>query len=166
MNKRLKQIITASLGLVLLTGCSTNVDIYEDAPSVSYESILDNKDDHVFYYFYQEDCAHCIDLKPTMNEFYSDIEGSDIEFETIDMADSSNLDGWYDWDKLHEKYGEDATPSDDPNYTSNPSDMKDISDIKITGTPTMIEVDNGSVESYLIGEDEIATKVGEIEDTL
>lgn len=146
-------LITAII-MPSLSGKATVSNLYKIVNKVNYDDVL-SKDGNQLYYYYQETCAHCKELKPTIVRFYNAIEesGADLELNIVDMGDSNNEDGWYDWQSHGEKYGEDSNdPKDNPDYKYEAKDLKTIDDIKITGTPSIIYVKDGEVKRFEIGD--------------
>lgn len=139
----------------------TGVDLYEVAPSITYDQIFDDSEGKNYYYYYQTSCSHCQALKLTMTNFYLDLDSSE-DFYIIDMLADENQDAWYDWEEHAEIYGADSNdPSQNPNYTSDPAYMQSVEDIEITGTPTLVVTENGVVTEYLVGNDSIQALVEE-----
>ncbi len=103
-------VLVAVLVLVIgVSFASQSQDVYEVAPTIEYANILDEKEGGQLYYFYQPTCSHCIDLKPTIEEFYGKLEDTDeLNFSTVDMSLSENAQGWYDWNTHYEEYGEET----------------------------------------------------------
>lgn len=117
-------------------------DLYTTAEHVNTKDVFDKKGKNIFY-FYQEQCSHCQDMKPTMQKFYKALTDAktDVNFYLVDMAQSENSEQWYS--------GEDYTKDD--NFKDNPADIKSIKDLQIVGTPTMVTIENGKVTNYGIG---------------
>lgn len=114
---------------------------YDNAPKIAYNQVLDDTEGLNVYYYYQYDCAHCIELKPEINDFFKLTESNDnIDFYLIDAADQSlNKDVW---------------ASQDENYVLDTS-TTDPEAIKITGTPSMMYTKDGAIQSMAIGNDQV-----------
>ncbi len=137
---------------------------FEAIKEVQYDDIF-TKEGNQLYYYYQPNCGYCNKLKPTIVEFYTKLEESDADlgFNKIDMAKKENLDGWYDWEAHHEKYGDSSNnPLDNPNYKENPADLLTVDDVKITGTPTILYVKDNQVQTFEIGNDEITSVLNKL----
>ncbi len=61
------------------------------------------------------------------------------------MVEEDNKELWYQ--------GDDYTT--DENYKSEPKDIKNIDDLQIIGTPSMIRIKDGKVTDYVIGNSDI-----------
>ncbi len=125
---------------------NSNVDLYKVANKSTMNEIFNNQGDNI-YYFYQEDCGHCKEAKPIITDFYNkSIEKeADVKFNLIDMVEEDNKELWYQ--------GDDYTT--DENYKSEPKDIKNIDDLQIIGTPSMIRIKDGKVTDYVIGNSDI-----------
>lgn len=140
---------------VLLLGyvSDNTVDIYKTVEKVKYDEVL-NAEKPTIYYYYQDTCHFCNSIKGELTKFNDKVINNDeINFKLVDMKSPSNSNAWYDWDAHNKKYGKDTPASKNPNYISDPSKMKAVDDIKITGTPTMIYVKNQKVVDYQVGKD-------------
>ncbi len=125
--------------------------LYRQLESVNYDEVL-SSDVATVYYYYQDTCHFCESIKGEMQKFSDAVNTNDnIEFKLVDMKDPYNKAAWYDWDAHNKKYGEGSSPEENPDYKSDPSEMKTIDDIKITGTPTMIYVKDNQVIDYKVG---------------
>ncbi len=142
-------LIFSILGIIKLN----TFDIYKEQEHVNYSEVL-NESEPTIYYYYQDSCHYCKSIKSQITDIskiINNTEGINIKF--VDMKDSKNTDAWYNWDEHNRKFGQNTSPELNPNYISNPKDMKKYSDIKVTGTPTMIYVVNNQVKDYKVGGD-------------
>lgn len=137
----MKVMITILLTLVIILGAAigvynlTNFNLYQDSEKVAYTEVLDDKTTPTIYYYYQETCEFCNSIKDQMTEMARAINAnSEINIKLVDMLDLENKDGW-----------------GDENYDYTTADLTDPSQIKITGTPSMIYVVDGKVEKYTSG---------------
>lgn len=155
MNKLLAvlgAVLIILLGVALVVSIN-NFELYTDATHANYDEVFDESVPTVYYY-YQPDCGYCNSIKDQLTSLYEATESNEnVQMRLINLADTTNADGWYDFDALYEEYGDSAVPTDDPNYITDPALMKTIDDIKITGTPAMIYVADGEVVGYAIGKD-------------
>ena len=121
------------------------INFYEHVEHANYEEVLEVEGDNL-YYFYQATCSHCNALKPVMYDFDEDmkeIEDKNLYF--VDLLDPVNEEAWGEADS-----------------TENVEDMKELEDIKIKGTPTMIHVVDKVVVDYGIGGEEIEVMIEEV----
>lgn len=147
-------IISLFIGIISIGVInSKSQNIYKELSYASYDEVLDSKDPTVYYYF-QTTCHYCESIKGELTKFVNKIpDESSLELKLIDMKDAKNSAAWYDWDSHNKKYGNNTPASNNPNYIDNPELMKNINDIKITGTPTMIYVKDNKVIDYQVGKD-------------
>ncbi len=120
--------------------------LYTESQSVTSDQIFSQSGKNI-YYFYKEECSYCNEAKPELLKFKNanDEAKTELGFNIVDMDAEANKNLWYT--------GEDYKT--DPNYKSNPSDIKTIDDLQIIGTPSMIYVEDGVVKEYLVGNAEI-----------
>lgn len=117
-------------------------DIYSAFPNATAETIDVNSETPIVYYFYQPDCKFCNSNKGNVTQFTKDLKGTNIEFETVDLRDAKNLPLWYS------NTGEYKNPVvEDPNFKT-VGEIQTIDDLKITGTPAAIYVNEGEVKAY------------------
>ncbi len=155
-----KIIISLGFLVVILVAVVGGVGVYAQKYSlynvqerVKYDEILDG-DTPTIYYYYQDTCHYCNNIKPQVKEFASLInETPGIEFKVVDMKDPDNTEAWYDWEAHDKKYGENTSPTLNPDYKSEASEMKTINDVKITGTPSAVYVKDGEIVDYEAGKD-------------
>lgn len=147
-------LVILTIILAATSRAAEKTDLYNTSPSVKYDEVLDLEGRNIVYY-YQATCTYCNSIKDQVTDFAQLLEGEGVETNLVlvDMVDSYNKPAWYDWESHNAKYGEDTSPSLNPDYISDPDLMNSIEDIKITGTPTMILVDDGNVEEYKVGAD-------------
>lgn len=131
-------VIVVLAGVFVVISKDTGATLYDDAPHVNYADISDTDGKNI-YYFYQETCVHCNNIKDQIASFYYN-KPEDIDFYLVDAADSANSDVWYQGSE------EFVQPSGE--FTS-------YEDIKIQGTPTMIEIDDGQFTEFFVGETDI-----------
>lgn len=155
-------IIILAIGLIIY---GSKHEFYNTVDHVDFEKILDETEGNHLYYFYQPSCTHCNDLKPTMEKFVNKLKNTDeVDIKFVNMAEEKNADGWYDWKTHYETYGDDTPASLNPDYISDPAQMKTLDDIEITGTPTMIYEKDGEVVNYEVGNDVIEALMKDIEE--
>lgn len=141
----MKKLIIALLIVVIILFATLKIgskNLYSDAPHVDYSQITDDVDGKNLYYFYQDTCAHCNNVKPKIADFYYH-KPSNIDFYLVDAADDKNADAWFE--------------GDSSNFVKPSGEIKDYSDIQIIGTPTLVEITDGKVTNFLVGEKEIPT---------
>lgn len=133
-------VLAVLFGLLAITSRDSSKTFYDDVPHVNYEQITNDVVGTNLYYFYQDTCVHCNNIKEDVADFFYN-RPEDIDFYAVDAADVANQDVWYQGDK--ESF---VTPS---------GQVKDIEDIKIQGTPTLIEIKDGKITQFLVGETDI-----------
>lgn len=121
---------------------------YGTQTKVEYKDLMTMPGNNL-YYFYQETCSHCNDLKPTILEFSKKLTGQDaVNLYLVDMRAEENEGAW-------------------ASGTYNETDleaMKTYEDIKIKGTPTMINVVDGEVKNYSLGGTQIEALLASVEE--
>lgn len=137
--KNMKKLIgIAFISLIVLTGCTiagySSEDIYEVAQEASLNSMPDVEDGTAMYYFFQEDCTHCQNIKDDVADFYYETK-DDIEMYFVDMADEVNWELWASSGSDLSSYGLDG--------------------LTIEGTPTLVKTEDGSIDYVAVGEDNI-----------
>ncbi|MFV0288225.1 MAG: thioredoxin fold domain-containing protein [Mycoplasmatales bacterium] len=153
-------IIILSVALLVIIGASVGVgmqakktDLYAIQENVDYDEVLDDAEP-TLYYYYQNTCHYCNNIKPQVKQFAALINKTDgINFKVVDMKDKDNTNAWYDWKTHNEKYGEKTAATLNPDYKSEASEMKTVDDIEITGTPSVVYVKDGIIEDYEVGKD-------------
>ncbi len=144
--------------LVILGGAAKYISyqqnaLYRSQEQANYDEVL-SSDTPTVYYYYQDTCHFCESIKGEVTKFTDVVnKRDDIDFVLVDMKTAKNQQAWYDWDSHNKKYGEGSKPEENPDYISDPAEMKKIDDIKITGTPTMIYVKDKQVQEYVVGPD-------------
>lgn len=93
--------------------------------------------DNVLYYFYQPQCSHCIEIKEDIVDYYNDLP-SDQEFYAVDLSSADNMDIW--------NADESSTVG---------TKIKTISDLQVMGTPTMVQLSNGEIQTVAVGDKDI-----------
>lgn len=137
-------------GLVYLSKTSpTNeyAKLYNEAPQVEYAKLLDDQEGTNLYYFYQESCEHCNLIKEDVAKFYYN-KPENIDFYLVDGQASSNKDIWYQGDKA--------------DFEAPEGPISSYEDIKILGTPTLVEVTDGTVTQFLVGDADIPEYLAEL----
>lgn len=154
--KKIIIIILSLLCLMFIFLITININkfnLYKDQDHVIYDDIFEEENPTIYYY-YQSTCHFCNSIKDQISDFAELInEKEGIEIKLVDMVDYKNQEAWYDWDNHDKKYGKGTSPKLNPNYIYEEEKMKEIGDIKITGTPTMIYVKNKKVQLYKTGAD-------------
>ncbi len=131
---------------------------FNEIEEVKYDEIL-SKEGKQIYYYYQPTCGYCNKLKPTIVEFYEALEKSksDVSFNKIDMSKEENFNAWYDWEAHKEKFGDlSSDAKDNPDYKFEPKDLVSVEDLKISGTPSLVYVEDGKIKEFKVGNDDIA----------
>ncbi len=147
-------LIIILIAVSLLVIKSNQFDIYKEQEHINYDQVLKEGSEPTIYYYYQDTCHFCKSIKnqiTDISKIINNTEGINIKF--VDMKDPKNSNAWYDWDSHNLKYGQGTSPETNPNYISDPLEMKTYNDIKITGTPTMIYVKENKVVDYKVGGD-------------
>ncbi len=124
--------------LTLTSGLNSFYD--EEVTKLNYNEIQITdvpKGQTNLYYFYQENCHYCNEIKPTMRK-YNDIfmEDPKVNLYFVDIGVDENRDAWAKEDQV---------------INNDLDSYKKYGDIKISGTPTIIEVTDGKVASYESG---------------
>ncbi len=128
---------------------ATTKTLYEVGKHIKKGDPLDTEGKAI-YYFYQDTCKYCIELKPKTTEFYNKELETDDKMYFVDLANISNADFWakddFNQGELEAKItiGEDIDPNE----------------IKISGTPSMVVFEDGKLTKYLVGNDEITAYMG------
>ncbi len=131
----------------------SGTDLYKELDYVKYDEVLTKTEDPTIYYYFQDTCHFCQSIKGEMTKLNEAIpEDSKFSIKLVDMKDPQNTAAWYDWAAHEKEYGKNTPATDNPNYISNPSEMKKVEDIKVTGTPTMIYVKDNKVIDYQVGQ--------------
>ncbi len=130
-------ILVGILGFAM-NGSESAATLYKKAPHVNYNQLLDDINGQNLYYFYQESCSHCNNIKGDVADFYFN-KPENIDFYLVDAADSANQDVWADSETEVQETGL----------------VSDYSDIQIKGTPTLIELQDGKITQFLVGEEAI-----------
>ncbi len=134
----LAAILVVLVAMLVVVGQGSSAKLYSDADHLNYEEIEQNVIGTNLFYFYQESCVHCNNIKEDVNNFYRN-QPEDINFFLIDAADAANADVWDSSEEF-------VAPS---------GRVSDYTDIKIQGTPTLIEVKDGQITQFLVGETDI-----------
>ncbi len=134
-------IILVLVTSMLLVGNKSSLTLYKDAPKLTYDEIYEHTDGTNLFYIYQDDCPHCIEIKGDVAKFYYN-KPDNINFYLVDGKDIDNNGNiWFD-----KSTGDFIEPS-------GPIDTKE--DIKIKGTPTLIEITDNEVTQFLVGSADI-----------
>lgn len=148
--------LLASTGVLVGMSAKENKSIYklyDEQESVTYDEILDSETPTIYYY-YQDSCHFCNSIKDQMTEYAQKINATDnLDFKLIDLEASKNANAWYDWATHNKIYGEDTPATDNPDYIYKPEDMHSVEDVKITGTPGLVYVEDGDIKEYAVGLD-------------
>lgn len=137
-------LVILTLGVSLLS--RGKINIYTDVEHINYDSVLtEDTSTPTIYYYYKDNCGFCNSIKDQVTEMYEAMEEKGgVQLKMVDMNSTSNADAWYQGD----------TPADqNPDFISDPEEMKTYKDILVQGTPTMILVENGKVLQYKVGQD-------------
>ena len=153
-------VILFTVGLVVFMNGEDEynaTNFYSKVPSVVYDEILDSPEDAIYYY-YQESCHFCNNVKEQVANFAQQLTTIDgIDFKVVDMVVAENQNAWYDWASHEANYGAGTAATLNPNYKDEASEMNEVDDVKITGTPGMIYVQDGEIKDYQIGEEIFTT---------
>lgn len=127
--------------LLAIVGRDTSKTFYDDAPHVAYENLTDDVEGQNLYYFYQDSCIHCNNIKPALADFYYN-KPEDIDMYLLDIEPGNgNDDAWF--------RGEEA------DFVEPSGKVTEDSKIQVMGTPTLIEITDGEITQFLAGETEI-----------
>lgn len=133
-------VLVALVGALAVLGQNSSATLYADGTHANYNQIGDDVVGTNLYYFYQETCVHCNNIKEDIADFYySDHE--DIDFYFVDAAQAQNKDVWYGGDSA--------------DFVEPSGKFTDYTDIKIVGTPTLVEIKDGQITQFLVGEEAI-----------
>ncbi len=128
-------LVVMTSGLVIVTKSKFN--LYTDVPEVNYTDVLDDVNTSTIYYYYQDTCHFCNSIKDQVSELYlATTENVDINLKLVDVKSAKNAGAW-------------ADDGVDPRSL----DMSKAENIQITGTPSMIYVEDGQVVEYEVGSD-------------
>lgn len=133
-------VLIVLVSILAVVGQGSSAKLYSDADHLEYSELGQNVLGTNLFYFYQESCSHCNNIKEDVNNFYRN-QPADVNFFLIDAADATNQEVWDSSEDF-------VTPS---------GRVTDYSDIKIQGTPTLIEVKDGVITQFLVGETDIPT---------
>lgn len=139
----MKKLLAALLAVFVLLFVTLQVgskELYEDAPHVEYNQITDDVEGRNLYYFYQDTCVHCNNVKPKIADFYYH-KPADVDFYLVDAAAEENKDVWF--------------TGDSSKFVKPTGAIKNYSDVQIIGTPTLVEITDGKITNFLVGEEEI-----------
>ncbi len=143
-------LLFVGVGLLLFLSV-TEYSIYDDQEKIRYDEILDGENPTIYYY-YQESCGFCNSIKDQISSYAQITNKTDnLDFKIIDMAADKNNAAWYDWETHNETYGENTDAKLNPDYKYDPADMSTVDDVKITGTPSIIYVEDGDIKEYGVG---------------
>lgn len=130
-------ILAILIGTLMVVGKDSSATFYADAPHLAYNQLTDDADGQNLYYFYQDDCHFCNEIKPQMADFFYS-KPADIDFYLIDIAPGKgNDDVWFD--------------KSTGDFTAASGKLDDYNDIKVTGTPTLVETTDGEITQFLVG---------------
>lgn len=120
--------------LAAIIGLEISKRDYDDFVEIgSYQEIEDQEEDTYFVYWYGDNCSHCTAIKDQVMDF---AKHADYEFYTINSSNAS------------------GTPNlihpDDPT-------------IYMSGTPTLIVIQNGEVVDMAVGGDKVPVLINQIE---
>ncbi len=128
---------------------ATTKNLYEVGKHIRKGEPLDT-DGEAIYYFYQDSCKYCIELKPKVTEFYNKELETDDKMYFVDVANLSNSDFWAQ---------DDFNQAEIKAKIANGQNV-DPDEIKITGTPSMVVFEDGQATEYLVGNDDITEFMG------
>lgn len=106
-------------------------------PSLSASDSLPSKQ-LTYLYFYQPNCSNCIAIKPDVVDFYQSNLGDDFNFYSIDLTQEENSSIW----------------ADEGSMVGDKVDK--VGDLKVIGTPTLVTVKDGKIESVSVGKTDVA----------
>lgn len=133
-------ILAVLVGLLTVFSKGSTNAFYNEAPHVDYNQLGDDVVGTNLYYFYQESCVHCNNIKGDIADFYYN-KPEDIDFYLVDAASSSNSAVWFQ--------GESA------DFVEPSGKFTDYTDVQILGTPTLVEIKDGQITQFLVGEEAI-----------
>lgn len=90
----------------------------------------------VLYYFYQPECTNCLEIEEDIVNYYNEKPDS-VEFYAVDLSIKDNSDIWNE------------------NVSSVGTKVEKISDFKVIGTPTIIQLSNGEIQAVAVGSDDV-----------
>lgn len=129
-------VLVLTTGLYLAT--KNKFNLYTDAAHVNYNEVLDDVETPTIYYYYQDTCHFCNSIKDQVTELYLASEkSSEINLKLVDVKSAENKDAW----------------TSDSAYDPANYDLSNVENIEISGTPTMILVEQGEVVDYKVGAD-------------
>lgn len=140
-------ILAVLVGALTIVGKGSSATLYDDAPHVNYANITDDVLGQNLYYFYQDTCVHCNNIKADMAKFYYN-KPEDIDFYLVDGADKANSDVWF--------------RGEQEDFIQPSGKVESADDIKILGTPTLIEITDGVITQFLVGEEAIPSYLGKL----
>ncbi len=141
------------IGLVFATNQAEANDFYLTTPNIKYDEIQNYEGTNIIYY-YQSDCHYCNSIKDQIADFEEALEGiNGYSMYLVDMKDSYNSVAWYDWAAHNATFGENTPATVNPDFIYDPALMDSYKDVEVTGTPTMVLVEDGEITQYAIGGD-------------
>lgn len=135
----LVSILVILIGMLFVIKATAPVDFYKSTEHINYKDIS-KTDGTNLYYVYQEACAHCKNIKDDVADFYEK-KDENINLFLVDAAKTENADVWF--------------AGDESEFKKPSGDFSSYNDIKITGTPTLVEIKDGKITQFFVGEDEI-----------
>ncbi len=119
-----------------------SANFYKTAPHVTLNDEQFDFEGKNLYYYYQEDCSHCNAIKSSISNFYND-KDSDIDFYLVDAAasDGSNQGVW--------------TDASTAAFEEPSGSVSTLGDVQIQGTPSLVDITDGEVKYFAVGETEI-----------
>ncbi len=133
-------LLAVLFGVLMVVAQNSSQTLYEDAPHVDYNQLGDDVVGTNLYYFYQETCVHCNNIKPDIADFFYN-KPEDIDFYLVDGADAANKGIWFQGDSA--------------DFVEPTGKFTDYTDVQILGTPTLVEIKDGQITQFLVGEDAI-----------
>ncbi len=125
--------------LKIPSGEAPSAKVEEKFAQIPHKTATDSisQSDNVLYYFYQPQCPHCIEIEEDIVKYY-DNKSDDVEFYAVDLSNSENANVWSKED-----------------FSLVGTEVKKVSDFKVVGTPTMIELNNGEIANVAVGNEEV-----------
>lgn len=140
-------ILVVLVGLLAVFSKGSSASFYSDATHVSYNQLGDDVEGTNLYYFYQESCVHCNNIKESVADFYYN-KPEDIDFYLVDAADAANSDVWFSGDQA--------------DFVEPSGKFTDYTDVQILGTPSLVEIKDGQITQFLVGEEAIPAYLEEL----
>lgn len=101
--KKMKWIILVIIGIITITGCSSDKGNFETISYQDYQKLIENKEDFMVEVM-SSDCTHCKSLRPKLQKVVNDYK---INMKVINLEELSSE----DYQAFTNEIGTRATPT-------------------------------------------------------